>query len=196
MNESGNPSEPVTDPPAKTPGHEDQRRGFLTKFAAAAFGGLTVAIPAFFAGGFFVSPLLKKKGAKDEFDGYYFVGALSNLSPGGAPQAFKITGTKKDAWTTFGEAALGSVYVHMGPGGELTAFNATCTHLGCKVDYKPDTDVYLCPCHDSSFNLDGERNNEIPPRPMDSLDVEVRNEDQIWVKFENFRAGTSKKIPV
>lgn len=177
--------------------HKDQgeRRGFLVKFMAAAIGTFVAVVPAILAGGFFLTPLIKKRN-DDESDGFIFVGNMSNLSPGGAPQSFKVTGNKQDAWTTYAEAALGKVYVHLGPGGELSAFNASCPHLGCSVDYKADTEVYLCPCHDSSFKLDGERNNEIPPRPMDSLEVEVRNDDEIWVKFQNFRAGTSAKVPV
>jgi hypothetical protein len=31
---------------------------------------------------------------------------------------------------------------------------------------------------------------------MDSLQVELRNEREIWVKFENFKAGRADKVPV
>jgi hypothetical protein len=29
---------------------------------------------------------------------------------------------------------------------------------------------------------------------MDELEVEIRNETEIWVKFQNFRAGEAEKI--
>jgi hypothetical protein len=33
-------------------------------------------------------------------------------------------------------------------------------------------------------------------RGLDALDVEVRNEKEVWVKFQNFEAGKAEKIPV
>jgi Rieske Fe-S protein len=33
------------------------------------------------------------------------------------------------------------------PEGELRAFSALCTHLGCTVSYEPDSKVIWCPCH-------------------------------------------------
>lgn len=184
-------------PETSTGGKEDdQRRGFLVKFAAAVIGGVVGVVPAIFAGGFFLTPLLKKKSSDEASDGFMFIGSMDSLVPGGPPRAYKVTGSKKDAWTTYAEAALGSVYIKLGEGGNLLAYNANCPHLGCTVDYKQDKEAFVCPCHDSSFNLNGERSNEIPPRNMDSLEVEVRNDNEIWVKFENFRAGTSAKIPV
>jgi len=57
---------------------------------------------------------------------------------------------------------------------------------------------YFCPCHRSSFTLDGAiLDPKSPsPRPLDDLPVEIRNGTEIWVKFQNFRAGTHDKIPV
>jgi menaquinol-cytochrome c reductase iron-sulfur subunit len=34
------------------------------------------------------------------------------------------------------------------------------------------------------------------PRGLDDLVVEIRNGTEVWVKFQNFRAGTHDKIPV
>lgn len=177
-------------------GNEEIRRNFLVKFAAAAISGLVAIVPAVFAGGFFLTPLLKKKGKAGESDGFTPVGSVSNLVAGGPPRAFKVTGRKQDAWTTYDETAIGAVFIKMSEAGELTAFNASCPHLGCSVNYKADKHEFLCPCHDSAFTLNGERSNEIPPRNMDSLQVEIRNDNEIWVKFESFRAGTSAKVPV
>ena len=33
-------------------------------------------------------------------------------------------------------------------------------------------------------------------RGLDSLEVEVRNRREVWVKFQNFEAGQAKKIAV
>ncbi len=176
---------------------DNKRRGFMVKIAAIVVGGITSIIPAVFAGGFFLTPLLKKRDdAEEKSDGFVRVGSTASLVPGGAPLAFKIRGIKIDAWTTYAEAAIGSVYVLMDEAGALTAFNATCTHLGCTVNYKSEENSFACPCHDSAFALDGERTNDIPPRNMDTLEVEIRNKEEVWVKYQSFRAGTSGKIPV
>ncbi|MGC6403988.1 MAG: ubiquinol-cytochrome c reductase iron-sulfur subunit [Candidatus Comchoanobacterales bacterium] len=54
---------------------------------------------------------------------------------------------------------------------------SVCTHLGCVPNYNPDgqTDYFLCPCHQSSFDLAGRvfkgkpanLNLEIPPHCFD-----------------------------
>ena len=31
----------------------------------------------------------------------------------------------------------------------------TCPHQGCKLSYKTDQNIFICPCHNSKFNLDG-----------------------------------------
>ena len=175
---------------------ETPRRSFLSKFAAVIVGGVVGLVPAVLGGGFFLTPLLRKKPEGEESDGFIKLASTESLVAGGPPQAFKVTGTKQDAWTTYAEAALGAVYLRMLDDGTVSAFNAKCTHLGCTVDYKPGIKEYVCPCHDSSFSLEGERTNEIPPRNMDTLEVEVRNDDEVWVKFVNFRAGTADKTPV
>jgi len=33
---------------------------------------------------------------------------------------------------------------------------ASCTHLGCEVSYDPEQDQWLCPCHGSRYNRDGQ----------------------------------------
>lgn len=172
------------------------RRNFLTKAAAVVVGGLITLVPAVLGGGFFLTPLLKKRTTDEEGDGFIKLGTTESLVAGGAPQIFKVNGTKHDAWTTYAETALGAVYLRKLEDGQVTAFNAKCPHLGCAVAYKTDENKYICPCHDSSFTLEGERTNEIPPRNMDTLEVEVRNGDEVWVRFVNYRAGTAEKTPV
>ena len=37
----------------------------------------------------------------------------------------------------------------------VMAIVATCTHLGCEVHYHPDKKEWLCPCHASTYDVEG-----------------------------------------
>lgn len=39
--------------------------------------------------------------------------------------------------------------------GEIRALSASCTHLGCSLQYRPEFGDLRCPCHAASFNLRG-----------------------------------------
>ena len=68
-----------------------------------------------------------------------------------------------------------AILVHL-PGGELRAFSQKCTHLGCVVYYKPDTEEMECPCHEGHFDAtDGSVISGPPQRPLGRIDVGVRS---------------------
>ena len=60
--------------------------------------------------------------------------------------------------------------------GELRAFGATCTHLECTVQYKPDTAQIWCACHNGLYDLAGNVVSGPPPQPLDRFTVKVRGE--------------------
>lgn len=64
--------------------------------------------------------------------------------------------------------------------GELRAFSATCTHLGCIVQYRPDLQQIWCACHNGHFDLNGTNVAGPPPKPLEAFAVNVRG-DQIVV---------------
>jgi menaquinol-cytochrome c reductase iron-sulfur subunit len=176
---------------------EIRRRRFVVEAAAFVIGAIATLIPGAAAVAYFLTPIFKKKGdASAKYDGFVMVGTAQNLKPGGPPQFFKVMGVKHDAWTTYPSTSLGAVYVRKDEDGKLHCLNARCPHLGCTVKYQADKTDFLCPCHASSFSLNGQRSNQIPPRNLDELEVEIRNENEVWVKFQNFRAGREAKIPV
>jgi Rieske Fe-S protein len=59
------------------------------------------------------------------------------------------------------------------PAGELRAFSATCTHLDCTVQYRPDLQRLWCACHNGEYDLNGRNVAGPPPRPLDPYDVNV-----------------------
>ena len=67
-------------------------------------------------------------------------------------------------------------------GGELRAFSAVCTHLGCIVKSEPtDHHALYCACHGGMFDREGQVVGGPPPRPLPRYPVEVRD-GQVFVK--------------
>ena len=66
-------------------------------------------------------------------------------------------------------------------GGEVRAFSAVCTHLGCVVRWEKGMDHFFCPCHKGMFNKDGNVVGGPPPRPLKRYPVETRD-GQVVVK--------------
>ena len=64
---------------------------------------------------------------------------------------------------------------------EVVAFSQKCTHLGCVVYYQPDEERWHCPCHEGNFDTrTGAVISGPPPRPLGRIDVEIRDDGQIW----------------
>ena len=164
------------------------RRGFFSKAAAVVVGSVVGAVPAIASLGFIFGPLIKRDGGiVGSRDGFMPLGVGSDALPAdGTPQSFKVVANKVDAWNYFPDQEIGSVWLRKTPEGEIVAFNTICPHLGCSVDYRGAQQDFYCPCHFSSFNLDGEKQNSIPPRDMDGLKVK-EIDGKIWVEYKKFR---------
>ncbi len=70
------------------------------------------------------------------------------------------------------------------PNGDVRAFGAICTHLGCTVQYRPDLQQIWCPCHNGRFNQQGVNVAGPPPRPLEQYRAEVVD-DKVWVARES-----------
>jgi menaquinol-cytochrome c reductase iron-sulfur subunit len=89
------------------------------------------------------------------------------------------------------------VYLQRTGDATVRVLNSVCPHLGCSVGYNASTHGYFCPCHRSSFTLDGAIADPKSPSPrgMDELEAVVRD-GEVWVRFQNFRKGSPDKIAV
>ena len=58
-------------------------------------------------------------------------------------------------------------------GGDLVAFSAVCTHLGCIVQWEKDKQDFLCPCHAGHYSADGVVTAGPPPKPLKKLPFAV-----------------------
>lgn len=55
--------------------------------------------------------------------------------------------------------------------GELRAMAATCTHLDCTVQHRPDLGIIWCSCHNGRYDLDGNNISGPPPQPLEKYIV-------------------------
>jgi cytochrome b6-f complex iron-sulfur subunit len=62
--------------------------------------------------------------------------------------------------------------VRLADGGFLALYRK-CTHLGCAVPWDPAQGKFVCPCHASTFEMDGELLNPPAPRPLDRFPVTI-----------------------
>ncbi len=68
--------------------------------------------------------------------------------------------------------------------GELKALAATCTHLDCTVQHRPDLGIIWCSCHNGRYDLDGKNISGPPPRPLEQYVVNEVDAD-IFVSRED-----------
>src|ERR1035438_556093 len=54
--------------------------------------------------------------------------------------------------------------------GTFRALSATCTHLGCIVQYRADLREIWCACHNGTYDLNGRNVSGPPPRPLTVFD--------------------------
>jgi len=63
--------------------------------------------------------------------------------------------------------------------GTYRALSATCTHLGCTVQYRSDMHEIWCACHNGTYDINGRNVSGPPPRPLDKFDVHVRGDELV-----------------
>ncbi len=63
--------------------------------------------------------------------------------------------------------------------GSYRALSATCTHLGCIVQYRGDLLEIWCACHNGLYDLSGRNISGPPPRPLEVYEVHLRGDDVV-----------------
>jgi menaquinol-cytochrome c reductase iron-sulfur subunit len=171
------------------------RRDFY-RFGTIVLGNLVALALAVPGVAYLIDPL-RRKSRQGDFD---TVTRLDQLAVG-EPRAFPIIDEREDAWMKYPREPVGSVWLIRQPAGSkepVIAFTSECPHLGCAVNLAADGKSFLCPCHTSNFDFDGKPLNQVPPRPMDRLEVQLSEEDdpEVRVKFQRFRTQSEEKIPL
>jgi menaquinol-cytochrome c reductase iron-sulfur subunit len=162
------------------------RRGALRILVGA--GGLAwagaLAVPA----ARFLVPAAGEGGGHER---WIRVARLADLRPG-EPRRLAVTGDLRAAFSVSAGQRLGSVWV-VREGDRVRAFSASCPHLGCTVELRPDAPGFTCPCHASRFGAGGEVLEGPSPRALDPLAARVV-EGFVEVDFRRFRPGGAERV--
>ncbi len=67
-------------------------------------------------------------------------------------------------------------------GEDVTALDATCTHLGCRVSWDAETQELKCPCHGGVYDATGAVKAGPPPAPLLRLTTRIEG-DQVQVQL-------------
>ena len=172
---------------------KEPRRDFIASVSAMIVGAMASVVPLAVGATALLDPLRRDRPR----GGMVLVTKLSAVPENGLPKKFTIRTDRVDAWTTYSDTPVGAVYLRRTPEG-VAALNVVCPHAGCFVGLTPDKSGFACPCHKSSFDLEGAVDDPSSPAPrsMDALESEVRNGDEVWVRFRNFLPGRAEKTPV
>ena len=93
------------------------------------------------------------------------------------------------------ETKLRSVWCVRHSATEVTVYSPICPHLGCRYDWRPGLDRFVCPCHGSQFALDGRVLAGPAPRPLDTLPTRIQD-GKLFVEWETFKLGIPRKTPI
>ncbi len=132
-----------------------------------------------------------------EFTRYLVLGAgtmaAANVGLAVWTQLRSINTGEPRAIVAIGDVAIGDSYLFHYPAdrdpavlvrlaeADVVAFSQKCTHLGCVVYYQPEEGRWHCPCHEGNFDVaTGAVVSGPPTRPLGRIDVEIRDDGQIW----------------
>jgi len=72
-----------------------------------------------------------------------------------------------------------SIYLHR-KGRKVVAYDPSCPHLGCHVEFKERKKRFICPCHGGIFDEEGNVLSGPPPRGLTRIATKVEG-GRIWV---------------
>ncbi len=144
------------DPPAR-------RRAlvvFVNTALALVGGGLTALLGAF---------ALRPSGAAAA-GRWIRAGSTGDLKPDEpAPRILSVP--RVDGW--YRARARETVFVVWDGRDTVRAMSATCTHLGCQVQWDGAAKHFKCPCHGGVYAADGTVVSGPPPRPLAVVDARI-----------------------
>jgi len=107
------------------------------------------------------------------FFGFLFSGKQdSEMKPKQIYEAGKVNSFQLNSVTSF---RGGRFYLARLQDGGFIALSLRCTHLGCSINWEENKKRFICPCHSSSFAINGEVENPPAPTALDYFPIKIEN---------------------
>ena len=97
-------------------------------------------------------------------DEWVNAGDISTLTLN-VPVEMTFRRNRVDGWKVISEKS--TAWVVKDAKNRITAFGPQCTHLGCAYHWEDAKGQFLCPCHNSLFDAEGNVVSGPAPRPLD-----------------------------
>jgi len=148
------------------------RRRFLSRISLA-LSGLAAAVVGVPILAYLLSPLLEPPPEE-----WRDVGLVENFQIG---QTVEVAYDDPSPLPWAGQTARTAVWLRRSSDTDFSAFSINCTHLGCPVDWRPDAELFMCPCHGGVYYSDGTVAGGPPPKPLTPVQVRVTSDQRVQV---------------
>jgi len=148
------------------------RRRLLNRISLG-LSGLAAAVVSVPIIAYLLSPLLQSR-AEDWRD----LGLVQNFQIG---KTVEVAIDEASSLPWAGQTALTAVWLRRNADQDFTAFGLNCTHLGCPVNWRPNAELFLCPCHGGVYYSDGSVAGGPPPHPLVRYAVRIIPTDRVQV---------------
>ena len=155
--------------PSEIPGRRRFLGGVVTAIQAAIGGTLAVL-----AGGAVISPGLARR------EEHWLPAASLGELPADEPRAVMVRVARQDGYTQVIDRR--TVFLVKTGDTQVIALDSTCTHLGCRVSWDPETRELTCPCHGGVFDTTGAVVAGPPPSPLTAVETRIDG-DQVLVQL-------------
>jgi Rieske Fe-S protein len=151
--------------------NELSRRDFIKVTTGIVGGimGVALGVPA-------VAYLLDPAFQSGSKEAWVPVGKVADMLIG-QPYAFSFTRVQVNGWERTSTSRGGFVIRQSEEPTDILILNSRCTHLACTVNWRAETQAFVCPCHDAQFSKEGAVLGGPPPRPLDRYDEFRLTED-------------------
>jgi len=78
------------------------------------------------------------------------------------------------SFTSSGKARKARVFIVSSSEGPVV-LSATCSHLGCLVNYSKEKREFICPCHSGRYDLSGRNIAGPPPAPLTRFPLKTQD---------------------
>jgi Rieske Fe-S protein len=149
------------------------RRRVLARAVQAIHASIAAALGVILGGAIVLPSFARRR------EDWLEAGALSDL-PFNEPFAAMVRVQREDGYSQIVDRKV--IFLVKTSETQVRALSSTCTHLGCRVSWDPESLLLKCPCHGGVFDANGAVKEGPPPTPLPTLPTRIDG-DRILVRL-------------